>query len=161
MIMRTVILYESKFGNTAHIASAIAEDCKRLGPVTLSNVQDGMPNLDNVGLLIVCGPTQGHNVSLALRTMLDNIPSGYLHGIAAAAFDTRVAGPKWLTGSASKGIAQRLQRKGARLVAPNESFIVKGSEGPVVDEDLARAHIWAGGLVDALASSRVGSASAF
>jgi menaquinone-dependent protoporphyrinogen IX oxidase len=101
--MRTLILYESKFGNTAQIARPIADDLSSLGQVAVASIDEGLPDLDSVGLLVVCGPTQGHGVSAALRTLLDRIPAGALEGIAAAAFDTRVRGPRWLTGSAYEG----------------------------------------------------------
>jgi hypothetical protein len=90
-------------------------------------------------------------VSPALRTLLDHLPDGALEGIAAAAFDTRLAGPRWLTGAASIGIGKRLEDKGAHLVMPAESFIVGGREGPLEDDEIARAHVWVAGLVSALA----------
>jgi flavodoxin len=156
--MRTVVLYESRYGNTAEIAKAVAEDLSTVGPVWLASVEEGMPALDSVGLLVVCGPTHGHGISAALRTLLDSIPTGALAGIAAAAFDTRLSGPTWLTGSAATGIAKRLQQKGAHLASPSASFVVTGAEGPVRDADLARAHVWARSLVDSLARTQAASA---
>jgi flavodoxin len=151
--MRTLILYESAFGNTAQLAQVIGTDLRTLGTVEVADVQAGAPSFDGIEFLVVCGPTQAHGVSPALRTLLDHLPDGALKGIAAAAFDTRVSGPRWLTGAASIGIAKRLKHKGARLVMPAESFIVDGREGPLAEDEIDRAHVWVAGLVSALAST--------
>jgi flavodoxin len=149
--MRTLILYESMFGNTAQLAEVIANDLRALGSVTLADVKSGVPSFEGIEFLVVCGPTQAHGVSHGLRTLLDQVPRGALKGVAAAAFDTRVAGPRWLTGAASIGIGKRLKEKGAQLVMPGESFIVDGREGPLADDEIARAHVWVAALVTALA----------
>ena len=149
--MRTLVLYESMFGNTAQLAQLIANDLRALGTVTVADVQSGAPSFEGIEFLVVCGPTQVHGVSPALRAVLDHLPDGALKGIAAAAFDTRVSGPRWLTGAASIGIAKRLKQKGANVVMPAESFIVTGREGPLADDEIARAHVWVAGLVTALA----------
>jgi flavodoxin len=151
--MRTLILVESKFGNTAHLAQAIADELAPLGPTTVVNVDGATPSFEGIELLVVCGPTHAHGVSAKLKVILDELPQGALDGIAAAAFDTRVKGPRWLTGAASVGIAKRLQKKGARLIVPAESFIVAGSEGPLGDDELAHARTWAAALKGALAPS--------
>jgi hypothetical protein len=46
-----------------------------------------------------------------------------MHGITAAAFDTRLTGVPAFTGRASHGIAQQLRRHDFLLAAP-ESFLV-------------------------------------
>ena len=51
-----------------------------------------------------------------MKAFLDRLPAGSLEGVMAAAFDTRIDWPKLLSGAASKGIAQRLEAKGARLI---------------------------------------------
>jgi hypothetical protein len=45
----------------------------------------------------------------------------------ALAFDTRYRGSRLLRGSAAKDIAGLLRHLGCRLLAPPESFFVKGS----------------------------------
>ena len=149
--MKALVVYESMFGNTAQLAQVIADDLRTLGTVTLADVQSGMPSFEGIELLVVGGPTQVHGVSPGLRTLLDQLPPGALNGVQAAAFDTRVSGPRWLTGAASIGIAKRLKQKGAHLIMPGESFIVDGREGPLAEDEIDRAHVWVAGLVSALA----------
>ena len=68
-----------------------------------------------------------------LRAQLDSLTSHHLDGVAAATFDTRAHGPRFLTGAASRGIARRLEQKGAKLVLEPESFLVDGKEGPLAE----------------------------
>jgi len=140
--MRTLIVYESQFGNTAELARAIAASLEALGPTELCDVRQQTFDYQGVGLLVVGGPTQGHGVSKALVAALEHMPSDSLNGVWAAAFDTRVKWPKWLSGSAADGIARQLERKGARLAAPPATFLVEGKEGPLAKGEVERAQEW-------------------
>jgi flavorubredoxin len=62
--MKTVVVYESMFGNTKTIAEAIAEGLGGAGQVVLGSVDDLSP--DQVGdarLLVAGGPTHGHGMA--------------------------------------------------------------------------------------------------
>jgi flavodoxin len=141
--MRSLVIYESQFGNTAQIAKAIAADLEPLGPVELCDVQHTTPDFQGASVLVVGGPTQGHGVSKALMAALDQLGPDSLEGTRGAAFDTRIKWPKWLSGSAADGIAHKLTNKGAQLVVPPATFIVEGREGPLAEGELERAHEWA------------------
>jgi hypothetical protein len=79
---------------------------------------------------------------------------GRRDGLAAAAFDTRVKGPAWLTGHASKGIADQLRRHGCTLVAAPESFLVTTSN-TLVTREASRARDWGTMLAGAVAEHLV------
>jgi Flavodoxin len=161
--MSTVVVYESIFGNTKTIAEAIAEGLCGAGQVTLSSVDDLSPDqVADASLLVGGGPTHAHGMARAdahqtlakdgsyakygaslageesLRGWLERLPPGRA---AAAAFDTRYAKPRWLTGSAATKITQRLRRKGYSVVGI-ESFFVQTAGGPLADGERARAVAW-------------------
>jgi hypothetical protein len=163
--MRAVVVYESMFGNTELVARAVAEGLAPAhGEVEVVNVDDaGQPG--EVDLLIVGGPTHAYGMSrpgtreeakrqakdgvrstTGLREWLETLTTAR-SGAAAAVFDTRMGKPRWLTGSAAKGVAKRLRQHGYELVAPPESFIVDGTTpGKLREGELARAREWARGL---------------
>lgn len=164
--MRIVVVYESMFGNTELVARAVAEGLASAhGEVEVINVDDaGQPG--EVDLLIVGGPTHAYGMSRpgtreeAKRQAKDGVRSTtgireWLKtlttapsGAAAAVFDTRLGKPRWLTGSAAKGVAKHLRQLGYQLVAPPENFIVDGTApGTLREGELARARDWASGLV--------------
>jgi flavodoxin len=147
--MRVLVVYDSKFGNTEKLAQAIAEQLRQRGHVMVTTADRPQRHtLEEVDLLVVGGPTQGHGSSPAMRGWLKGLQSG--HGLPAAAFDTRLAKPRWLTGSAAKVIAGRLGGLGFDLVADPESFFVGHSEGPLLDGELERAAGWADTLAGKL-----------
>jgi len=59
----------------------------------------------------------------------------------AAAFDTRLSGIPALTGRASRGISALLKRRGYRLLAAPESFLVS-KQNALLDGETARARSW-------------------
>jgi flavorubredoxin len=128
--MNILIIYDSVIGNTSHIAEAIAETLKKHYHVQLSAVDEADKfDLRTMDLLIVGCPTQRHGLTSGIRAYLDKIPRGTLEGLMAAAFDTRYRLPVWISGSAAWSIDRHLQRSGASLVLPPESFFVTSREG--------------------------------
>jgi len=156
--MPTVVIYDTKFGNTARIAEAIARGAGARGSVSvLDTAEAAQPLTERPDLLIVGGPTQKRGPSPALRGFLDALPPS-LRGVPAATFDTRYRGATWLMGSAASAAARRLGEAGARLAAPPESFFIARG-GPLERQgleagELERAEAW-GRVVGAAVASRV------
>ncbi len=151
--VKTLIVYDSIFGNTEKVAQAMAEALAAPGEVTLRRVTDVQPgDLPGLGLLLVGSPTRGFRPTPATVTWLKALPSGALQGAKVSAFDTRMQvkqGPAILRlmagvfGFAAKPIAARLQKAGGTLACPPEGFIVLGTEGPLQEGELERAAAWA------------------
>ena len=172
--MRVVVVYESMFGNTKTIAEAITEGLGEAGDVAIGTVDELPPEVVGAaGLLVVGGPTHAHGMARAdarqavakdasyakygpvlagqesLRGWLERLPTGQA---MAAAFDTRFDKPRWLTGSAATKIAQRLRRKGYKLVG-TESFFVQTTGGPLAEGERERAIAWGRALAATLQST--------
>jgi hypothetical protein len=183
--MKTVVVYESMYGNTHLIADAIGRGVG--GDVRVVPVSGAIPELLSVtDLLVIGGPTHGHGMTREMtrkaaidaaekpdaELVLDEDAEGPglrdwfdtlvpRHGAPAAAFDTRFDAPAAFTGRASKGIAKRLLRHGYTLVAEPESFLVtKGNH--LEDHEDERAVRWGKQLAKDLTRARpaaAGSAS--
>jgi flavodoxin len=158
--MRTLVIYETKFGNTERVAEAIARGAGTLGAVQVMDIAGAAGSPERPDLLLVGGPTQRRGPSPALRDFVDSL-SPSLRGVPAAAFDTRYRGSTLFMGSAAREAAKRLQKGGAPLVVPPESFFI--SRGGLLERqglesgELDRAEQW-GSLVGA-AALEVGSAT--
>ena len=101
--MNTLIIYDSRFGNTELIARAMADKLKDHGLVIVVPASEaGSFELNEADLVLIGGPTQSHGVSPAIRTFLENLPHRALHGLGAAAFDTRYHMSAWKSGSAAR-----------------------------------------------------------
>jgi flavodoxin len=147
--MQTLVIYDSKFGNTEKVAEAIGRGAASLGAVRVRSTSEAAGSAtfgaDRPDLVILGGPTHNHGVSKVLRAFLDAIPVP-LQGLPAAAFDTRYRGPSLVMGSAASGADKALRGNGSRAVASPESFfIVRG--GPLEKQslepgELDRAEAW-------------------
>ena len=141
--MKSVIVYASRSGNTRRVAEelgrALADEGGVVEVYEVGAAPVPMPEAD---LLLVGGPTEGHGATPAMVKFLDRLAEEPLAGRSVAAFDTRLAWPRFLSGSAAEGIAKRLRAYGAHLVVAPESFIV--STKPELDPgELERSGRWA------------------
>ncbi|MFC2034483.1 flavodoxin family protein [Chloroflexota bacterium] len=149
--MKTLVIYDSMYGNTEKIARAIGDDVN--GDVSVLHVNKvKLSELESLDLLIIGAPTQGFRPTKPVKAFIDSIPKDNLKGIKVAAFDTRIAvsdvgkGLRLLMkvgGYAAPHIAEGLKKKGGDLALPPEGFFVKDKEGPLKEGELERAAIWA------------------
>jgi flavodoxin len=149
--MKAVVIYDSVYGNTEKIAQAIGDglagDAKvvRVGDVNASELQA-------FDLLIVGSPVHGGRATPAIEALLQQLPAHSLEGKRVAAFDTRFESEEQGIGLrilmsviryAAERIAKELAKKGGRLAAEPEGFIVEQKEGPLKQGELERASTWA------------------
>ena len=157
--MRSLVVYESWFGNTRRIAEEVARALANEGDVEVVSVDEPLPSLEGVDLLVVGAPTHVHGLSgrrsreaaveqsghgepgIGVRGWIDALPDG-AGGPRAAVFDTRANKPALLVGSAARGIARRLRQRGYALAVEPESFFVEGTPGPLEAAELDRAAKW-------------------
>ncbi len=156
--MKAIVVYESKWGNTAAVAKAIAGG---LGPdASVMTTDEATPAAIAGADLIVAGspllgfalPTEAMLDSIAkdaknppaapdashrtMRSWLADLPSGSGRG---ASFETRIW---WSPGSAAKAILKELEAAGYKTADEPQKFIVTGRVGPLKDGELDRARQW-------------------
>jgi hypothetical protein len=181
-LVKSLVVYESMYGNTHRIATAIAEGLSEAGETVLMplyQVVEG--SVRGVDLLVVGGPTHAHGVSRAstrkaaaeaahdaekhltleaqgagrgLRDWFRDVGDLPTRG---AAFDTRVDLPSVVTGRASTGIARRLRHHKCHQVTKPESFLVDKTNHLLPGEE-DRARQWGVELVKRLGSGDLASA---
>lgn len=143
-MMETLVIYDTKFGNTRKLADTMANAARDHGTVRLLALDAELPtDLGSVDLLIVGGPTQAHGLSPRMRQFTDGLVAGSGAGTVAAIFDTRYRLPAIVSGSAAKAVARRLKRHGIHMIAEPESFFVTRGEVPQLEAgELERAAAW-------------------
>lgn len=158
--MKTLVIYDSVFGNTEKIARVIAESLGSRSSVEILQAGKITPEqLTGLDLLVVGSPTRGFRPTEAITDLLNRIRSKALSGVKVAAFDTRFkadeldsAGLRFVVktgGYAAKRIADRLKKAGGDLIEPPEGFYVEDTEGPLKAGELERAAQWAISILDA------------
>lgn len=148
--MKTLVIYDSVFGNTEKVAQSVAKAVNAQA-VRAGNIKP--EQLKGVELLAVGSPTRAFSPTEAIKGFLKGLPAGSLKGMKAISFDTRIAINEinipvlrfmaGIFGYAAGSIAKLLEKKGAILAAQPEGFYVKASEGPLKDGELERAADWA------------------
>lgn len=152
--MNALVVYDSQYGDTERIAQAIADTLRASGEVREIRLEPGNPvELQGVDMFLVGCPTQGWRPTPAMQSFVEEVSSERLRDLAIACFDTRFRLPRWMTGSAARVMARKLQEKGVSLLVPPESFFVKGMQGPLHDGELDRVSTWARMLLEKAASS--------
>lgn len=149
--MKTIVIYASRYGNTRRVAETIAGALQPRGQALLLTADDTPAYLPvGADLVIVGGPTEQHGMTEAITRLFARLGSDALSNVSAAAFDTRLRWPRWLSGSAGAGIAGKLSAAGAHVLAPPESFFIKGAIGTggrdtteLDDGELEHAAAWA------------------
>lgn len=158
-----LVVYESMFDNTAHVAEAIARGLERAGfeahavPVT-SLAATGPIRVD---LLVAGAPTHAFTLSRA-QSRQDAVHQGappsratiglrdWIVGATPerfgtdrlVVFDTRVARVRRLPLAAGVTAARLLRRHGFRMLRKPVAFLVDRTRGPLSEGELARAERW-------------------
>lgn len=151
--MKTLLLFDSYFGNTEKIARAIAKAFDGDQEFVIKRNNETTPEeLSNYNLLIVGSPTRGFQPTEDVAKLIKSIPAKKLYRIKIATFDTRVLletiKSKFarkmvdIGGYAAKTIDKRLVQKGAVSVTAPEGFYVMDTEGPLKEGELERAEEW-------------------
>ena len=153
--MKTLVVYDSVFGNTEMIAKHIGDSIQGARVVRVTEVNLG--DLNDVDCLIVGSPTRAFRPTKDITGFLNKLESKSLQGVKVAAFDTRMSikdvDNKVLTfmanifGYADKPIEDKLLKKGGVKAADRAGFIVLDSEGPLKEGEIERASLWAQSIV--------------
>ena len=162
--MQTLVIYDSKFGNTEKIAHAIGRGISSVSEVRVATTFEATQTLaSRPDLVLVGGPTQNHGPSAGLREFVKNAPAA-IRGVPTGCFDTRYRGPILLMGSAASAVAKDLAKSGTTLVAPAESFFIV-RHGPMELQtlepgEIERAEAWGRALATSIRSAALVSPSA-
>ena len=113
--MNALIVYDSQYGDTQHIAQAIAEKLAEFGEARALRLDPTHHvELQGVDVFIVGCPTQGWRPTPAIQSFLEEVSSEELRSLAVACFDTRFRLPRFMSGSAAKVMAGKLVRRASR-----------------------------------------------
>jgi flavodoxin I len=149
--MKSLVVYDSEFGNTEEIAKTIARAlgdearAVRVGEIPVEELRE-------YGQVIVGSPTQAGRPTPLIKAFLREIPNDGLKHARVSGFDTRIPGQEQgfvlrifmgFLGYAAGRIARELEKKGGQLIAQPQGFFVTGKEGPLRDGEADRAAAWA------------------
>lgn len=149
--MKTLIIYDSFFGNTQKIAEKMAEPlggsavAKRVMNVTVADVEES-------DCILFGSPTRGFAPTAEMRKFMKTLPGKILSDKTIGVFDTRIDVVRVnvkvfsflvrIFGYAADTLEKMAKRLGAGKVNSGFFFVTE-SEGPLADGELSRAARWA------------------
>jgi flavodoxin len=142
--MKTLVVYDSKFGNTAKLAQAMANALQEYGEARAVQVGQTNPaEFAKVDLVILGCPIQAWKPSPGMREFMEQVTPESLRTTKIACFDTRMHLPRWFTGSGAEALIKQLRKLGAEPIAESTGFFVKEREGPLEVGEMERGIEWA------------------
>ena len=131
--MKTLIVFDTKYGTTKYAAELIGEGLNSSGEtdVTITNVKDIEINSDITYDLIVIGsPTHAGSHTQVVRKFINNLKDSKLKGKSFATFDTNMGK---IFGTAVNKIENQLLKVLPELTikSPGLPVRVKGFKGPI------------------------------
>lgn len=138
--MKTLVVYDSNYGNTQKIAEVISNE---LG-VKSACVSNLNPNeLSGYNFLVVGTPIIGWKPTEGMQTFLSKLNSGQLNDVRATTFDTRVK--LFIHGDAMGKLADTLKSFGAEIFVDPMPFYVAGPQANphLLNGEVEKAKDWA------------------
>ncbi|MBN2355176.1 hypothetical protein JXO59_03635 [candidate division KSB1 bacterium] len=140
--MHIWVLYETRLGNTAYVAKAIASALSTSNRVQLMEAQNAvMPS--HVDIIFIGYPSHRGRSPEAILSWLTKLPYNALKGIWFTTFDIRYRRFRLFPRSGvSKHMIKLLQQLGGKKVSAHKSFYLLGKGGPISDAEIRRSVRW-------------------
>lgn len=151
--MKSLVIYDSAYGNTAKIAHAISASLQGYGTSDVKLIEEVSDDEVKAADLIVIGsPTQAGRPTNSAQQFVSELLAEPFKNKKIALFDTRFeahdqsVGLRILMktiGYAAPKMARTAQRKGLHVISEPIGFIVTDTKGPLKDGEAERAAAWA------------------
>jgi flavodoxin len=145
--MKSLVVYDSYFGNTEKVAKAVG---KLLKAKVVKVDKFKSSDLDGIDILVVGCPTRAFSATPVIKKFIKSLK---LDGVKVAAFDTRAdlkrVNSKFLEfmvgllGYAAEPMSKKLIRQGGVSAVEPIGFLVEDTEGPLGEGEIKRAEKWA------------------
>jgi len=163
MKMKTLIVYDSYFGNTEKIAKEVFNTIPDKKDAVITKVDSvDKADIESFDLLIVGSPTRAFKMTKNISAFLKSLDERKLRNKKIALFDTRMnvekTDSKFLKfmakrfGYAVDSMAKKIDKKAKNSVFEEKWFYVKDSEGPLLETELENAREWAEKILEKFSS---------
>lgn len=154
--MKGIVIYDSSYGNTKKIATAIADTLNESKlHVDLFYMKD-IKELEKHDFLVIGSPTKIGTMSWTVRRFIGKkINDEEWANKPFATFDTEMASAIKKGGaSAAEKIAEKLKGKNLRQALPPFKAVVRGMKGPLEEGEIEKAEAFAKELARKLQSKK-------
>ena len=140
-MVRVIVVYESRFGNTRRVGEAIVEGMGEVGGVEAVLREAGGVEPDELlgyDLILIGSPNHYGAPTKGVKGFIDGLGEVGLEGGRGAVFDTYLGAGFFgrAVGLMERRLGERVP--GLALVVPGLSVRVEGSRGPIAEGELPR-----------------------
>ena len=137
---KTIVVYESKYGNTKLVAETIIEGMKEVSgaEVAINELKEAdLSQLVDFDVILIGSPNHMGAATRGIRKFIDELGKLKLEGKMVAVFDTYLGGD---FEKAVRKMEKQISEKapGLKLVTPGLSIRVKGMKGPIAEGELPK-----------------------
>jgi len=141
IMVKVIVVYESKYGNTKLVAETIIEGVREVQGVetALNELKEADLNkIAEYDEILIGSPNHYGGPTKSVREFIDKLEKLNLDGRHFAVFDTYLG--KGFFEKAVKKMEKRINEKvpGLKQIAPMLSIAVQGSMGPIVEGELPK-----------------------
>lgn len=143
-MVKTIIVYESKYGNTKLVAETIAEGMREIEGVetVVKKLKDVDPNkITDYDAILIGSPNHYGGPTKGVKRFIERLGKLHLEGKLYAAFDTYLGKKSdYFFETAVKKMEKTIKEKvpALRQIAPGLSIKVQGIKGPIMEEELPK-----------------------
>jgi len=140
-MVKVIVVYESKYGNTKRVAKTIMEGVREVqGAKTVVNElkEVDLNKIAEYDVILIGSPNHYGGPTKSVSEFIDKLEKLNLDGRHFAVFDTYLG--KGFFEKAAKRMEKRINEKvpGLKQIAPMLSIAVQGSMGPIVEGELPK-----------------------
>jgi len=141
IMVKIIVVYESKYGNTKLVAETIIEGIREAqGVETVLNElkKVDLNKIAEYDAILIGSPNHYGGPTKSVREFIDKLEKLNLNGRHFAVFDTYLG--KGFFEKAVKKMEKRINEKvpGLKQIAPMLSIAVQGAKGPIVEGELSK-----------------------
>lgn len=137
---RVFIVYDTKYGNTKHVAEKIAEAMKQAKEIEVEVIDvegANLKNIDTFDAILIGTPNHMGSPSRTIMKFIDELGKLKLKPKKAAVFDTHMAQDYRAVEKMEKRIHEKAPA--LKLITPGLNIKVNGMSGPITEDELPKA----------------------
>jgi len=140
-MVKVIVVYESKYGNTRRVAETIMEGIREVqdAETVLNELKKvDLNKIAEYDVILIGSPNHYGGPTKSVSEFIDKLAKLNLDGRHFAVFDTYLG--KGFFEKAAKKMEKRINEKvpGLKQIGPLLSIAVQGSKGPIVEEELPK-----------------------
>lgn len=139
-MVKVIIVYESKYGNTKRVGETIIEGMKKVGGIEVSIKELKEVDLEKIAdydVILIGSPNHMGGPTRGIKGFIDKLSKLHLKGKMFTVFDTYLGKD---FEKAVKKMEKRISEKVPEMkqIAPSLSIRVQGMKGPIVEGELLK-----------------------